>query len=408
MSKKNKEEGSSRARYAALQKARKEAQAREAEARALREAAIANALRRSPARASTRLPGAIESVIARKAPRLIDPRYGRALERLFALPGLRSLETWKPRGKSAETLFRSLAEHRLAKFPTPAIVWNAFHDDAADKLVGLAAHVAGGGSLYEFVKTRFEVPLTRKMCHDLLATPAEYKLLDAVRRAQIRAAGGSARLFETWRGTHHGRHVGTENEEVFWASVIAWFAAAAMLDPREVPTLCDYIAHRRREDASFSMKGRSALAMLRGMREWHQALTNEKVVSSKLFPMSGLSSGTFEDFRRESGETVKQIWRIREVLTAKALAEEGRRMGHCVYSYAWRIERGDTSIWSVQMEDGRGETGNWHMVTLEVRNDLKRLVQARGRFNRAMTPHETRIVTRWAAENRLAFALGAW
>ena len=100
--------------------------------------------------------------------------------------------------------------------------------------------------------------------------------------------------------------------------------------------------------------------------------------------------------------------RIHEVVTAKALAEEGKRMGHCVFSYAWRIEQGDTSIWSVQMEDGQGETGNWHMVTVEVRNDLKRVVQAKGRFNRSMTPVELRIVRRWAGSNNLVLAGGTW
>jgi hypothetical protein len=39
------------------------------------------------------------------------------------------------------------------------------------------------------------------------------------------------------------------------------------------------------------------------------------------------------------------------------------------------------------------------MVTVEVRNDLRRIVQARGRFNRAMTPKEVRIIRRWAGES---------
>ena len=60
------------------------------------------------------------------------------------------------------------------------------------------------------------------------------------------------------------------------------------------------------------------------------------------------------------------------------------------------------------MEDGRGETGNWHMVTLEVRNDLKRIVQVRGRFNREMTAKEQRVVSKWAGLNNLQISLGAW
>jgi len=54
------------------------------------------------------------------------------------------------------------------------------------------------------------------------------------------------------------------------------------------------------------------------------------------------------------------------------------------------------------------ETGNWHMVTLEVRNDLERVVQARGRSNRAITSRELAIVKLWAGANDLAVTLGRW
>ena len=53
------------------------------------------------------------------------------------------------------------------------------------------------------------------------------------------------------------------------------------------------------------------------------------------------------------------------------------------------------------MEEGHGETGLWHMVTVEVRNDLRRVVQARGRFNRATNPQETRMIRRSAGSNGL-------
>jgi hypothetical protein len=182
-----------------------------------------------------------------------------------------------------------------------------------------------------------------------------------------------------------------------------------MLDPGEVAPLVDYIDHRRREEPGFTMKGRSPLAMLRAMKEWHGNLTKERAVSGKVFQRSGFAPLDFPSSRREAGGgVIKERWSIAELLTARTLAEEGKRMGHCVYSYAWRIEKGDTSIWSVKMEDGLGETGRWHMVTLEVRNDLRRVVQARGRFNRAMTSREHAIVGQWAGMNNLKISLGAW
>jgi hypothetical protein len=57
------------------------------------------------------------------------------------------------------------------------------------------------------------------------------------------------------------------------------------------------------------------------------------------------------------------------------------------------------------LEDGRGATGTWAMLTIEVRNELRRVVQARGRFNRQPTSAEHHVLTRWAGVNRLTMAL---
>jgi hypothetical protein len=122
---------------------------------------------------------------------------------------------------------------------------------------------------------------------------------------------------------------------------------------------------------------------------------------------SGFKEATFDlSERSRDGEVKKQIWRIEEVLTGKELAAEGRRMGHCVYSYAWAIERRQTSIWTMTLEDGQGTTGRWAMLTIEVRNESRAVVQARGRFNRAATSAEHRILVRWAGQNGLSVNSG--
>ena len=158
--------------------------AKRAAQRAENEARIEVALGRRAAAPEHFAPRDMRSVLVRRAPRLLDRRFESALDRLSKLPAVRPLEDWVPRGKGCMTLFRSLAEHLLARFPAPAIVWNAFHDDNAAVLVALAAHVAGGGSLFEYAKRDFAIPLTRKMCHEILATSSEHGFLDAIRRAR--------------------------------------------------------------------------------------------------------------------------------------------------------------------------------------------------------------------------------
>lgn len=401
-----------KARYEARSRSRSEHIVRSANERQNREKEIRRAYALCEERARrlvTFVPENVRDVLATKAPRLLDERYANAIIQLLRLPALRTLEEWKPQGKAADTLFRSLAAHRLARFPVPAVLWNAFFDDERDKLVGLVAHVAGGGSMYDFAKAKLEIPLTRKMCHDILSTPSDYGLLAAIRRAQVRAVGGDRRLFEAWRTTRAANRIGSDADEAFWFGALQWFANLGMIDYGQIAPLTDYIAQRRFADPDFSLKGRSGAAMLRSQREWHGELARAEAVIGKLFQKSGFSNAAYDDSRKEAnGTLVKEKWEILEVLDAKTLADEGKRMGHCVYSYAWRIEKREVSIWSVQMEDGHGETGRWHQATVEVRNDLRRVVQARGRFNRQMTPKELRIVTRWANTNGLTMSLGAW
>ena len=83
-------------------------------------------------------------------------------------------------------------------------------------------------------------------------------------------------------------------------------------------------------------------------------------------------------------------------------------MAHCVFSYHGRIAEGYTSIWSLTMEDGQGETGNWALLTIEVHNNTRDIVQVRGRFNRAPTREEMLIVQRWAGENNLRISTSRW
>jgi hypothetical protein len=400
----------------ASQEARKQHRSSAAETAALiardREAGIARALAKPPPTAYSRLSwhheheATFAEVVIRKAPKLAELHYKRALSALSTIPHVRPVTDWVPDGKGRTRLFRSLCEHLLAKYPVPPLVWSALTDEDNRELIPLAVHVAAGGSLYAYVKDHFCVPLTRKMCHELLATPSDVALVEAMRRVQARAAGVDGRFFQAWWATRTATVLQTKEDETFWFTVLEWFGHVQMLDPAQVGPLYDYIDYRRREDKAFTMKGRTIHALMRDMREWHATLRDVRIAGKSVYLPSGFAETDHHEERKDGNATVHEIWRVREVLTAKRLAEEGRLMGHCVYSYGWSIEKGNTSIWSVTMEDGRGATGNWHMVTLEVRNLTKTICQARGRFNRKITHAEYRVIHKWATENGLVINVG--
>jgi hypothetical protein len=330
-------------------------------------------------------------VVAELSPRLLDADMLGALELVARAEWVRPPAAWEPQGKSKQRLFRGLAEHVLGRYRMPPFIWSAFlAEEDAPILACVVVHVAGGGSLYQAVKSGLlPIPFTRAMCHALLTSAGEARFLDVVRKVQVQAAGGDGRLFRAWITTRAGRRLHTREDEAFWHTVLGWFCAHPAVSVTEVGPLVDYIEHRRAE-AGFSMKGRAAPALLRAMREWHERLAKERGAAGRIFAPSGLQPMDIDRSRRDwRGDPVVEVWHFREILDARTLADEGRAMGHCVYSYAREIEAGQSAIWTLTLRDDKG---HWRRLTIEVRLSTRQIVQARGRFNAKVEPRDLLVL----------------
>jgi hypothetical protein len=122
-----------------------------------------------------------------------------------------------------------------------------------------------------------------------------------------------------------------------------------------------------------------------------------------VFKPSGLQPMDLDRSRRDiHGNRTVEAWHFREILDARALADEGRAMEHCVFSYARSIESGECAIWTQTLEDG---TGHWRSLTIEVHPRRREIVQVRGRFNRAPAARERIALDAWAARNALAVSI---
>lgn len=350
------------------------------------------------------------------------PRIGRklvaggtrdALVRLGGVAALRPVETWSPRGKGRDSVFRSLCEHLTSKYSTPPFLWSAFEDaENAERLVPLVLHVAQGGSLFQFCKDGgLPFPLTRAQCAEFLRSEAAFDVLSALRRVQVKTEGGDRRLFEVWRRLPTTRTLQTPDVEAFGITVLRFLARNPFLNQAQIAPLCDYVYHRRREPG-FSMQGRTVNALLRDMTAWHRELNTIRA-EAKYTPVAFERSG-FKSYRVEkeaqgpvgkkgfSGQP--QIWSITEILHSTDLQAEGRALHHCVSSYRWQIEAKQTSIWSLSVTDVG--LNSEKLATLEVNNRLSAVVQARGRFNRLTTPQEDKVVIAWALKNGLSVQYG--
>lgn len=330
--------------------------------------------------------------------------YAKAVAQLLKISPLRPLKEWKPQGKSASALFRSLGGHLIAKYPMPPFIWSGFFGEANRRVFpSMIEHLAGGGSLVEYIKTRnFPIKLTRKQCHEFMKSPADLPIVHALRRTQVLGTGGSARLLQALVATRLGTDILFCQDEEFVQSVIQWFANQPMLDPNQVGPLFDYVQYCRAQDLNYTLKGRTGLSLMRAMEAWHADTARNGMRNYKgaaIFKSSGFQGAEYDFSRRDSsGNDLVEIWRIKEILTAKDLAAEGKRQGHCVFSYNRRIETGVVSIWVLSKEDNKSRDehgGVWHMLTLEVSNAQRLVVQARGRFNRPATAQEKGLIQRW-------------
>lgn len=144
--------------------------------------------------------------------------------------------------------------------------------------------------------------------------------------------------------------------------------------------------------------------MLRGMTEWHGELAKVKAINGKTFEPSGFKN--FEVDRKEGRDVIH--WKITEILSSKRLIEEGRELHHCVASYAYRIENGQESIWSLTRSKGYDPTVE-RVVTIEVVNVNRSVVQARGKFNKMIESNAFQVMQLWAQENRMTIGtLNRW
>lgn len=344
------------------------------------------------------------AVLPRIAPRLLGGEYARGIALLAGAGWYRPVSDWRPRRKSRHSQFRSLCEHLLARYPTPALLWSAFTEEASAPLAPTSIKVAGGASLARLVRTGdLTVPLTKRQCHQLLREDDGLGLLGAIRRVQVQAEGGDARLLRAWLATVAGGRVHSRDYEQFWLEVLRLFARASMLDPAQVGPLVDYIEHRKREDHHFHMKGRTVNALARGMEEWHREINQTRGLAfsyPECFEPSGFDGGDFDHSHkdRRSGRTTRMLWRVREILTSQELRQEGRAQRHCVYSYGRAIVQGRTSIWSLTLDQfGTPE----RCLTLEVSKSRRAIVQVRGFANRLPTNSEHRVLLEWASRNGL-------
>ncbi len=333
-------------------------------------------------------------VLEERAPRLLKLENREVLSRVVILPWRRPVEAWRPVACSSRARLNSLIDHLLVRYPIPLFLRHAFLETSDDdslqvSVVDLFQHLADGRSAREAVATGLiPLPLTRRMLHLFVNSPAGFTVTDALQRAQVLGYGGSEPLARAVVGARIQDKMHATRE--FWAQAVHWFCRQPDLTPAQVGPLVDYFEHRCSEDKRFSTKGRTVGSLTRDMLFWHKDLQVGRRLRIVQFRPSGLANGTWTHKANGKPET----WTMREVLSGRELALEGRAMNHCVATYAGKIGLGRCSIWSLRRDGERA-------LTVEADKAGMRVNQARGPCNRKPSPAEARWLRAWATENGL-------
>lgn len=317
---------------------------------------------------------------------------------------LRRPQDWRAKTHNARRQFASLTRHLVARYPVPAFLdaaWlRADAGDYRDWFVRL-----GAGENLRAAKSPIE--LTNRILHHFLRAPEGCPIELALRRGQILAFGGDEALVRAVAATRLSDRF---DEEAFWVTVLRFFVRHPTLDRAQVGPIVDYLQSQRFErrqafvargvrrwheppQPNLSMKGRTPRALLREVERWHTELG--RCTTGVSWPASGIGELEYEVGKR--GRDLR-VWRIRELLSAAELQEEGRAMRHCVVSYAGTCRVGGAAIFTMELH---GFDGVQKRQTIEVRGQ-QRIVQCRGKCNRLPGDAEKQILLRWARQEGLS------
>ncbi|WP_165226449.1 PcfJ domain-containing protein [Aquisphaera insulae] len=315
---------------------------------------------------------------------------------------------WVPKTHNADRQFHALLRHLLAKYDVPAFLNSAWTEGLTPAGVihqRWFIRIAQGRNLRD--AEGLPIPLTKKQAHLYLQAPADFDVLRAFRWAQLRELGADERFIRSVAATRVG---GSFDHEDFWITVLRWLVDQPMLDHAHHGPIVDYLFDRRfaanvpnplasqpgqplliPAQPNLSMKGRDVDGLLRAVAAWHRRLGGGGHGPNFAWDPVGLPELVHEEGEGKS----RKVYRIVQLTNAHALQGEGRVMGHCVASYAQSCRAGRCSIWSLRMIDAEGlET---RLVTLEVANASRQVVQARRKLNAMPGPKELNLLHRWTA-----------
>jgi hypothetical protein len=326
---------------------------------------------------------------------------------LFRPFWVRSLHSWEPQGACERDQIVRLIAHLLTHYPIPPALyaeWMAELEPERTKWLCWTILIGQGQSLHQ-AAGHFGWELPRRLPHHLFAAPDQATAREACMYAEVLRLGGSAVEFQRLRLSQPFVIDPTELREdrhflAFWRSSVLWLIQHRQeLSGQQVQVVLAWAMHQYTEalrprwqrfdeapqipGRRFSLTGRSVPSVLEASVAYQRYCANP-YAPGWAFGMRWVGHGW--DCSWE--EAPQGRWSATELTSSEELVAEGQAMHHCVAGYAGYCIAGMSAIVSLCLDGVR-------RVTVEIHPPTRRVVQARGPYNRSPSAEERAALNRW-------------
>lgn len=304
---------------------------------------------------------------------------------------VREIELWESTSFNKDEQISSLLKYCFAKYKTPQFFEQSFYN--SQKLYMLWYVQLGSGKSVKDL-SQMPIKLTNKMAHEFRNASGSFKVFEALRYAQALGFGATKQAAKLIAFSSLSRT--RDNEEVFWSTVVQFFAKVECLETNELDQIVDYLAYKYHEDQTMSMKGRTFNALLNQTNEWHRTMYINQDIDKVL---SWKSSGIKPLYVEEEVNGFKVVYKTIELRNSIELFDEGNAMQHCVAEYDEDCCDGRSSIFSLQMQvEGKKPE---RMATLEIALPHFEVVQAKAKYNQEPSKKAFKLIDNWIENSKI-------
>lgn len=236
--------------------------------------------------------------------------------------------------------------------------------------------------------SQMPIELTSRMAHEFRNAPEYFKVFEALRYAQAIGFGATKEAAKLIAFSSLSRT--RDTEEMFWTTVVQFFSKIERLETNELDQIVDYLAHKYREDNTFSMKGRAFNALLNQTNDWHRTMYINREIEHVL---SWKSSGIKPLYKEEVIEGERVVFKTIELCNSIELYDEGVAMQHCVAEYDEECAADESRIFSLQSQKEK-ETPS-RLATIEVVFPSFEVVQAKAKYNQMPSKKAMTLIDEW-------------